>query len=229
MAQPSARHERLVHRLAYILTQLFKGETLYLNRLASEFNVSYRTLLRDFNERLAHLDLEHFQGGYRLAGGSAVLRTDSDILQFANITHVAQLFPVLDRKLLSLLLNRQSHESPYRVYHSPPKALPSPFGGFAIVTQAILEHHFIHYRHEEKMYRWVAPYKLTYFDGVWYICGVFKGAIHAMPLLTLQDIEQTSRCFQPDNTITQQIEEPTFIQALPYFQYIKGILHPTHV
>lgn len=227
MAQPSARHDRLVHRLAYILTQLFKGETVFLNALAVEFNVSYRTLLRDLNERLIYLDLEQYQGGYRLRGGRSALRTDSDILQFASITNVTQLFPVLDRKLLSLLLKRQSHASPYVVYHAPPEKLPSLFGGFSVVTQAILDNHFIHYRCGDEAYRWVAPYKLTYFKGTWYVCGVMNGLIHAMALMPLQDIELTSRHFKPDSTVSQLMTERAFIQALPHFQYIKGILHPT--
>lgn len=228
MAQPSARHDRLVHRLAYILTQLFKGETVFLNTLAVEFNVSYRTLLRDLNERLIYLDLEQYQGGYRLRGGRSAFRTDSDILQFANITHVTQLFPVLDRKLLSLLLSRQSEDSPYVVYHAPPETLPSLFGGFALLTQAILDKCFIHYRYHQQAYRWMAPYKLTYFKGVWYVCGVMNGLIHAVALMPLHDIELTTRHFKPDSSVMSVMTERAFIQALPHFQYIKGILHPSH-
>ncbi|AVE40879.1 transcriptional regulator [Providencia stuartii] len=226
MAQPSPRHDRLVHRLAYILTHLFKGETLSPRVLATEFNVSLRTIQRDFHERLVYLDIEQQEEGYRLAGGQSALRTDSDILQFAQITDITPLFPVLDRKLLSLLLSRHAQGSPYVVYNAPPKALPSVYGGFALITQAILDNQFIHYEIGGKTTHWVAPYKLTYFNGHWYVCGVMNGLIHAVELLHLRDVELSARHFKPDTALLQRMTERAFIQALPHFQYIKGILHP---
>ena len=98
MSLSQHRHDRLAQRLAFIVTQLFKGETLSLTVLAHEFNVSVRTLQRDFNERLIYLDLEYKDGCYWLAKSQRLFRTDKDILQFASMTSMVPFFPSLDRK-----------------------------------------------------------------------------------------------------------------------------------
>ncbi|HHK9512572.1 TPA: transcriptional regulator, partial [Morganella morganii] len=56
MHTSDSRHDRLAFRLAMIISRLFRGETLYPAQLAREFNVSARTLQRDFSERLVFLD-----------------------------------------------------------------------------------------------------------------------------------------------------------------------------
>lgn len=53
-----------------------------------------------------------------------------------------------------------------------------------------------------------------------------NGLIHAVELLHLRDVGLSARHFKPDTTLLQRMTERAFIQALPHFQYIKGILHP---
>ena len=55
-------HDRLSVRLSVIISRLLAGESLELKVLADEFGVSERTLQRDFQQRLIHLDLEHRSG-----------------------------------------------------------------------------------------------------------------------------------------------------------------------
>ena len=80
------------------------GETLNMQKLATEFDVSVRTLYRDFRERLIYLDLECHQGCYRLRSGAGP-QGELDVLTFAHRTGIAGLFPGLDRRLVNLLLN----------------------------------------------------------------------------------------------------------------------------
>lgn len=138
MSTSVSRHDRLASRLAFIISQLFRGETVYLSALSEELNASTRTLRRDFNEQLQYMDLEFYQGGYRLATSQHPFRTDKDILRFAAITHVTSLFPALDRKLLTVLLD-PTIDSPFIIYHAPPEQRPSLFGGFYVLTQAIVK------------------------------------------------------------------------------------------
>ena len=59
-------YDRLSVRLSVIISRLLAGQSLELKALANEFGVSERTLQRDFQQRLIHLDLEHSNGCYRL-------------------------------------------------------------------------------------------------------------------------------------------------------------------
>ena len=51
-------HDTLAKRRGLILTRLNTGERLTLANLSMEFNVTQRTLQRDFNERLNYLPIE---------------------------------------------------------------------------------------------------------------------------------------------------------------------------
>ncbi|MEX0634943.1 DeoR family transcriptional regulator [Serratia ureilytica] len=57
-------HDRLATRLSIILSRLFRGEKPHIGTLAEEFGVTTRTLRRDFNVRLTHLDIEQSNGVY---------------------------------------------------------------------------------------------------------------------------------------------------------------------
>lgn len=216
------RHDRLAHRLAYIIGQLFNGESLSVDELAREFNVSLRTLHRDFNERLLFLDMDYRAGRYRLAAAQRPFRTDKDIIQFANIMDVKQFFPALDRKLLSVLLNKEL-DSPYIVYNAPPKQIPSLFGGFYVMTQAIVENRVIRFTYQQRAYPAAEPYKLIYFAGDWYLCATLNQVIHVFDVHSLSDMTMTIGTFTKKERISDIISEEKFIIALPHFQYIKNL------
>lgn len=59
-------YDRLSVRLSLIISRLLAGQSLELKALANELGVSERTLQRDFQQRLIHLDLQHSSGSYRL-------------------------------------------------------------------------------------------------------------------------------------------------------------------
>ncbi|WP_311749326.1 helix-turn-helix transcriptional regulator [Proteus terrae] len=226
MSLSQHRHDRLAQRLAFIITQLFKGETLSLTALAHEFNVSVRTLQRDFNERLIYLDLEYKDGCYGLAKSQRLFRTDKDILQFASMTSMVPFFPSLDRKLISVLLDTEE-APPYLIYHEAPQHSPSLFGAFAVLTQAIIDKRCIQFLYRDTTVKGIAPYKLIYFDGYWYFCGAKEKAIQVFYMKEMSDVFVTQRTFIKQKEIEHLIQQPQFITALPHFHYIKALTSPT--
>ncbi len=112
MPPTERRYDRLAVRLSLIISRLVAGETLDMQKLATEFDVSVRTLYRDFRERLIYLDLECHQGCYRLRTGAGP-QGELDVLTFAHRTGIAGLFPGLDRRLVSLLLNCEGNRLHY--------------------------------------------------------------------------------------------------------------------
>ena len=51
-------HDKIAQRLGMLLTRLYSGEKLHLSDLATEYNVTVRTLQRDSNQRLSYLPIE---------------------------------------------------------------------------------------------------------------------------------------------------------------------------
>ncbi|EKN3947806.1 WYL domain-containing protein [Yersinia enterocolitica] len=223
MSGVSMHYDRLAVRLALIIGRLLRGEGLSINALASEFNVSPRTLRRDFNQRLIYLDLEQVEGIYRLAKSPVGSRTDGDIIHFAKVTHMAQFFPALDSKLLSVLLNKNVG-SPYVVYHAPPKNPPALFGGFYRITQAIIDNVFIELNVQGNEYPNLAPYRLVYFDGYWYLVGEHNLTLQVFLLIHITDVTLTPRRFTKKEYITALTAEADFIKALPHFQFVRNLV-----
>lgn len=169
------------------------------------------------------MDLEYHQGGYRLAASQRPFRTDKDILRFAAITHVTSLFPALDRKLLTVLLD-PTIDSPFIVYHTPPEQRPSLFGGFYVLTQAIVKRRLLQFAHQGKSITNVAPYKLIYYHGHWYLAADIVQHIHVFDVMALQDVVMTARGFRYREDLNQRLCEEAFIQALPHYQYIQSLV-----
>lgn len=71
-------YDTILTRLTIILSRLNDGEALYVKELAEEFNVSDRTIQRDFNERLVSFPIYQdkkkwkMQDGFRLEKSSSV-------------------------------------------------------------------------------------------------------------------------------------------------------------
>lgn len=222
MYEESAR-DRLAVRLSLIISRLLQGESLSVEQLACEFNVSERTLRRDFNQRLVYLDLECENGIYRLAKGRNGIRSDRDIISFARLTHVAQVFPSLDSRLLSLLLNGL-HDSPFIVYHKPPSSLPALFGGFYRLTQAIVDQRRVSLRVGNEHHPELAPYRLIYFDGYWYLVGENQQQLQVFLLMDITDVTLSTKTFQRQESLNELTTGPGFIHALPHFRLIRDVL-----
>jgi len=84
--------ELLAQRIADIITKLNLGESLNINDLAEEFNVSTRTIQRDINERLAFLPLERNGNKISLCATALGKLTKKDIRNFAQLSGISQLY-----------------------------------------------------------------------------------------------------------------------------------------
>ncbi|WP_230082546.1 WYL domain-containing protein [Providencia sp. wls1921] len=224
MPKQEHRYDRLAIRLAILVSRLFMGESLNISQLAQEFGVSGRTVQRDLRERLRYLDTEYIDGHVSLRDARGPFRTNSDILRFAQITSVAHYFPVLDPKLLSVLLdNRQ--DPPCIVWNDPPRQAPALFDGFQVIVQSIIRNRLIRFLHREHLQSSIAPYRLICHDGEWYLAAVSKDRIQVFTLSAITDVVMTASSFARNRHIDRILQDPRFMRALPHFDYISGIIH----
>lgn len=224
MPKQEHRYDRLAIRLAILVSRLFMGESLNISQLAQEFGVSGRTVQRDLRERLRYLDTEYIDGHVSLRDARGPFRTNSDILRFAQITSVAHYFPVLDPKLLSVLLdNRQ--DPPCIVWNDPPRQAPALFDGFQVIVQSIIRNRLIRFLHREHLQSSIAPYRLICHDGEWYLAAVSKDRIQVFTLSAITDVVMTTSSFARNRHIDRILQDPRFMRALPHFDYISGIIH----
>ena len=70
-------YDKILTRLILILSRLNDGEALSVKELAEEFNVSTRTLQRDFNERLSAFPVYQDKQRWKMQDGFRVEKTKS--------------------------------------------------------------------------------------------------------------------------------------------------------
>jgi len=104
-------YDKILTRLTIILSRLNDGEALSVSELAKEFNVSDRTIQRDFNERLISFPVYQdkkkwrMQEGYRLEKSASV--EDAVVLDIMQklIEGAGRQFSTKANKLLSKIKN----------------------------------------------------------------------------------------------------------------------------
>lgn len=222
MPQARCRHDRLAIRLSLIISRLVAGETLNMHKLAAEFGVSIRTLYRDFHERLMYLDIECSNGCYRLrAGGNSSLAT-LDVLTFAHRTGVAGLFPGLDRRLISLLLN--CNDEPCLAGDTVSHLSPSASLSFYRLVKAITDCHRVTLIADGRRCERLAPYRLIARKGTWFLFAEFKECPAVFSLNEIHVVHPTAEVFRRNERLYRMAERPDFIRALPHFSCIQQSL-----
>lgn len=218
-----SKHDKLGVRISLIISRLFMGEKLSVNELAEEFNVSIRTLRRDFNERLQYLDIEIKNGQYSLSKPLSIFRSDKDIVRFAKITSLDTILPRLDNKIISLLLSDESR-SPYIIYNEPTNDIPTLFGNFSRLSQAIVKNINICFFVYEEKYTNFSPYKLIHVHRDWYLVGKHNGSVKVFLLSMIKDVMLSDTFFEVEIEYKLLCDNSSFIKSIPHFKFISDLL-----
>ncbi|HBV7099561.1 TPA: WYL domain-containing protein [Klebsiella aerogenes] len=224
MSKTEHRHERLAVRLSLIISRLVAGETLDMRLLAAEFGVSVRTLRRDFRERLMYLDLEYRDGTCRLLSGSH--QRELAVLTFARQSGVEALFPDMDNHMVRSLLSGPG-ESPCLIWSESVPLSPSRPGIFTRLIRAISEHRRVTLLAEGCRCSGLAPYRLVFCDGQWYLTGEHQQRVTVFPLNDIHAVTFHPELFVPDIQIRTLLADPDLIRALPHFHVFHLLLAAT--
>lgn len=103
-------HDKIGFRLSRILTRLNDGTRLSIDELMEEFSVNKRTILRDF-ERLSILPIQKENGKYFLEEYALGKLGFKDIKAFAALIGARSLFPELDDRFISDVLNEKLNKA----------------------------------------------------------------------------------------------------------------------
>lgn len=208
MQRDESVHERLADRLANILTQLNMGQQLDVKELASEFGVSTRTIMRDFDRLNTSLPLlkDDLTKKYYLDSNYLGKISSKDIRGFAEISGIFYLYPSLDINFLRELLDHRAHQ----VYSAKGYSFEdaSQFKTlFKVFSQAIQEHRQIEFLYKG-LTRRVQPYRLINHHGNWYLAAVREEKLKAYRLSRIELLSHPYEniYFKPDPTILSQLE-----------------------
>lgn len=170
--QYSKDYDKALYRLTTIFCKLQAGESLSVKELAEEFNVSERTIQKDLNERLSHLNIEKCTDGrYRLpehvrrSFGNNIL--DEFIREY--FIAMSEGFDEAIREPIFNILGKKSNEVIVTSNHT------EHFGDFIknliFIYQSIKQQQTICFQYKVNKEYEVDPYKIAMFDGYWYLIG----------------------------------------------------------
>jgi len=205
-------YDKTLTRLNTIIARLNDGEALSVHELASEFNVSTRTIQRDFNERLVSLypiyqekKLWKMQEGHKIEKSTSI--EDAIILDILEklTDGLGTKFSTKAKHLLSKIKN-DDYNPIYAKLNM--EDISSKFSDIAIMEDAIKDkcivecsYSFADYKKELEL----KPLKIAVFEGFWYLVALDarNDKLKKYHLKSISNIQKTTTAFET----TKELEE----------------------
>jgi predicted DNA-binding transcriptional regulator YafY len=203
-------YDKILTRLTIILQRLYEGEVLSVQELASEFNVSTKTIQRDFNQRLIRFPIEKQGSKWKMQLGHSLTkeRTPEEALVLEMLGNIAEgigsEFGVKAKSLFSKLQNNTKNP----IYSKTIiEDISDKLGHFHIIEQAIMENKMVRFHYNNKL-RHVHPYKIVSFEGYWYLYGeeFMESKLKTYYFKGIDHLEITPESFIPSDTTYRILE-----------------------
>ena len=208
-------YDKTLTRLITIVKKLNDGEALRTKDLSEEFNVSTRTIQRDFKKHLVNLfpiyqDKRKWkmQDGYKIEKSKSVKDTIIlDILE--KLTDgLGRLYSSRAKKLLSSIKN-QNYNPIYARLNI--EDISSNIENFALLEKAIKDKTEIvcNYAFTDYTYKIaLKPLKIVNFEGIWYVVALDarNDKLKKYHLKSLSNIQVQSKTFSTSKELEKNLE-----------------------
>ena len=204
----SDKTKKLAGRLSKLLYRLNLGEHLCIQELADDYGVSIRTIQKDLNSRFAHLPIrKDAHGSYFLDPSSLGRFNLEDIKRLINAYGVSRLYPELNQKLITALLN-PCRLNAIHVIGNNYEVIDDKAENFFRLIDFISKRQSIKFQYNGKDYREMKPYRLINYLGIWYLVTENpESELKSFPFKKLKRIAFTGNYFHPKPEIQIMIEE----------------------
>ncbi|EET79423.1 transcriptional regulator (WYL domain) [Campylobacter showae] len=197
-------HDKIAVRLAQIIVKLNSGERLSIDELVEEFSVNKRTILRDF-ERLSILPIQKENGKYFLEEYALGKLSFKDIKAFASLIGARSLFPELDDRLISDVLNEKLNKA-YLIKNQGFESIQISRDDFEAVSAAVIKNRIVDCEYNDKE-RKLKPYKLINNSGIWYLLADDEGKLKNFTPSKIKRIKIKGDTFSANAEFLKRIEK----------------------
>ncbi len=207
-------YDKILTRLTIILSRLNDGEALSIAKLASEFNVSERTLQRDFNERLISFPIYQDKKKWKMQDGFRLEKTTSiedavvlDIME-GIIDGSSGAFALKAKKLLSKIKNEKFNPIYTKLNIED---ISNKLKEIQQLESAIKNKQLItcQYNFEtDKKTLALKPLKIANYEGYWYLLALDKrnNKLKKYYLKNISTIMIKEETFTTDNTLDKTLD-----------------------
>lgn len=193
-------YDKILTRLTVILQRLYEGDVLSVSELSEEFNVSPKTIQRDFNERLIRFPIEKSGRRWKMQEGFHLerVRKPEEALVLDLLETLASGIGDGFASTASSLLGRLKN---HRVSAVASKTLIEDIFGhgplFVQIEQAIEIRKMLSFAYKGKL-RLVKPCRIVSFEGYWYLYGeeALSEKLKTFHLKSIEALRMTEESFQ---------------------------------
>ena len=202
-------HDTLAKRLGLILTRLNTGERLTLANLSMEFNVTQRTLQRDFNERLNYLPIEREGSTYFIDVKYLGRQGKQDIKPILEMLGLSSIFPSFDA--LSFTRLNDNQVAPFLFRELKIEDVSSYEETFKLLTSAIQNNQVTRFCYKQKTYRDVSPYRLVNDRGWWYLAAIHNDTLKSYKVAQVSKVDVASQHFKRRKEVDDHVIDGSMI------------------
>jgi predicted DNA-binding transcriptional regulator YafY len=202
-------HDTLAKRLGLILTRLNTGERLTLADLSREFNVTPRTLQRDFNDRLSYLPIEREGSTYFIDVKYLGRQGKQDIKPILTMLGLSSIFPSFDA--LSFTRLNDNQVAPFLFRELKIEDVSSYEETFKLLTSAIQNNQIIRFCYKQKTYRDVSPYRLVNDRGWWYLAAIHNDTLKSYKVAQVSKVDVASQHFKRRKEVDDHVIDGSMI------------------
>ncbi|WP_201352011.1 helix-turn-helix transcriptional regulator [Hydrogenimonas urashimensis] len=202
-------YDKILTRLTTILQRLYSGETLGVTELAEEFNVSPKTIQRDFNERLIRFPIEKAGRRWRMQPGHRIEKVQDidNLLTLQILETIAEgIGSGFAERSKSLLGRLKNDTGPIIRSYLSIEDVTSHTLLFKQIEEAIVSTRCLRFDYHKKR-RHVHPYRIVNFDGYWYLLArePASGLVKKFYIKEITNADVTTEPFTPDATLHERI------------------------
>ena len=206
-------YDKILTRLTLILARLNDGEALSVKELAQEFNVSTKTIQRDFNKRLSGFHIYQDKKKWKMQEGFSVEKTKSfqeqlvlEIIEKMTES-IGGKFATTSHTLLSKIKNDNFNPIYTKLNMED---ISDRFDDIKLMEKAIknkieLECNYTNDR-EGSFRATIQPLKIVNYEGFWYLVAFRDGYVQKYYIKTLSNIQPTPKTFTVDKNIEALLE-----------------------
>lgn len=220
-------YDKALMRLTHIISRLYQGEILSVMELAEEFNVSQRTISRDFNDRLCHLfPVEKIGRKWQMHDGMRIEKNISFEEQLILDTiekiseSIGKNFSSKAKKLISKL--KQNIENPIYARINM-EDISDKVEIVRLLEEAITNQQEVKLLYQFDNYEKEIdgqPLKIVNYEGFWYLISIDPRGkwIKKYYLKNIKSVKITGNKFKKNDEINHALENATSI----WFQHGEG-------